>query len=386
MHDIDPVLARRSLELIQREVETHATQVVGCHFPGLQAARGVGGESPGEMTRPHGVRRCVGATALMVPLLIGSAACSSAERAESARARPAVPDTTTSTTSRTDPAAPVPSSTPVGRLAGHRICLDPGHEPYWNVGTSARDRSGGVPTHPSEGISLLEYEVNLAVAYRLVPLLEAEGALVCVTRNSGGALQIEPYDYTGDGLVRPAGVAEEDVGERVQPRIDWANQFGAEILLSIHFNGSEDPSVSGTEVYYSDTSPRAEESLRLATGVMNALLAEFASVGYPAHSRGVGNDRYGRRPPEIRSLLVRHYDAIIRSHGVDPDNCPACDGLLPLGNNPFSLHLGTYVAALVEVEYMTNADVVEQLLLRPDVVDVVARGLADGILAFYGAT
>jgi glyoxylase-like metal-dependent hydrolase (beta-lactamase superfamily II) len=43
MHDIDPVLARRSRELIQREVEAHATQAVGCHFPGLQAARVVGG-------------------------------------------------------------------------------------------------------------------------------------------------------------------------------------------------------------------------------------------------------------------------------------------------------------------------------------------------------
>jgi hypothetical protein len=47
MHDIDPVLARRSLELIQREVEAHATQAVGCHFPGLQAARGVGGAVTG---------------------------------------------------------------------------------------------------------------------------------------------------------------------------------------------------------------------------------------------------------------------------------------------------------------------------------------------------
>jgi hypothetical protein len=33
---------------------------------------------------------------------------------------------------------------------------------------------------------------------------------------------------------------------------------------------------------------------------------------------------------------------------------------------------------------MTNPDVVERLLLRPDVVDVVSRGLAQGILAFYG--
>jgi glyoxylase-like metal-dependent hydrolase (beta-lactamase superfamily II) len=39
MHDVDPVLARRSRELIQREVEAHGTAAIGCHFPGLQAAR-----------------------------------------------------------------------------------------------------------------------------------------------------------------------------------------------------------------------------------------------------------------------------------------------------------------------------------------------------------
>ncbi len=44
MHDIDPVLARRSRELIQRELEAHGTSAVGCHFPGLHAARLVGSE------------------------------------------------------------------------------------------------------------------------------------------------------------------------------------------------------------------------------------------------------------------------------------------------------------------------------------------------------
>ena len=43
MHDTDPVLARRSRELIQRELEMHGTQAVGCHFPGLEAARVVSG-------------------------------------------------------------------------------------------------------------------------------------------------------------------------------------------------------------------------------------------------------------------------------------------------------------------------------------------------------
>jgi glyoxylase-like metal-dependent hydrolase (beta-lactamase superfamily II) len=44
MHDVDPHLARRSRELLQRELEAHAgTTAVGCHFPGLRAARVLGG-------------------------------------------------------------------------------------------------------------------------------------------------------------------------------------------------------------------------------------------------------------------------------------------------------------------------------------------------------
>jgi glyoxylase-like metal-dependent hydrolase (beta-lactamase superfamily II) len=43
VHDVNPVLARRSRELIQREMERHATSAVGCHFPGLAASRVLGG-------------------------------------------------------------------------------------------------------------------------------------------------------------------------------------------------------------------------------------------------------------------------------------------------------------------------------------------------------
>jgi len=43
IHDVDPVLARQSRQMIQRELEMHGTAAVGCHFPGLQAARAVSG-------------------------------------------------------------------------------------------------------------------------------------------------------------------------------------------------------------------------------------------------------------------------------------------------------------------------------------------------------
>jgi glyoxylase-like metal-dependent hydrolase (beta-lactamase superfamily II) len=45
MHDVDPVLARRSRELIQRELEAHGSSAVGCHFPGLEAARVLDGKA-----------------------------------------------------------------------------------------------------------------------------------------------------------------------------------------------------------------------------------------------------------------------------------------------------------------------------------------------------
>jgi glyoxylase-like metal-dependent hydrolase (beta-lactamase superfamily II) len=43
MHDVDPIVARRSRELIQRELEAHGSSAVGCHFPGLQSARVLAG-------------------------------------------------------------------------------------------------------------------------------------------------------------------------------------------------------------------------------------------------------------------------------------------------------------------------------------------------------
>jgi glyoxylase-like metal-dependent hydrolase (beta-lactamase superfamily II) len=43
MHDVDPVLARRSRQLIQHELEAHGTSAIGCHFPGLAAGRVISG-------------------------------------------------------------------------------------------------------------------------------------------------------------------------------------------------------------------------------------------------------------------------------------------------------------------------------------------------------
>jgi N-acetylmuramoyl-L-alanine amidase len=285
---------------------------------------------------------------------------------------------------------PAPEAVTVasGPLDGRRICIDPGHDAYWVAGASGRTRGGTVPWHPTAMIPLHEHELTLEVAYRLKMLLEAEGAAVCVTRKpreEGGGLQIDPYDFTGDGRVRTIGQAVEDESERIQPRIDWANAFEAELLLSVHFNGSEDQRARGSEVYFTDVDAEREERRMLAASVLAGLLSELRGAGHEVVDRGLRSDAYQRYTPEATRRLFAHNASAIRENGLDPANCPTCYRLLTTGNNPMSLHLGHYIGVLIEVEFLSNPDVVEGFLLRPDAFDVVAKGLLHGLRDYYAA-
>ena len=228
-----------------------------------------------------------------------------------------------------------------------------------------------------------EHEITLSVATRLQALLEVDGAAVCVTRKSreeGGGLQQEPVDFTGDGR---ASLPIEDVPELMQPRIDWANDFGAEVLLSIHFNGSTDPTARGSEVYYTDAGPTAEAGRRLSDAVLTGLLAELEAAGHRAVDRGLRSDRYQRYSPAETARLIATNAAAVVANGHDPAKCSECYRLVTMGNNPMSPRPGRYLAVLVEVEFLSNPDVVESFLLRPDSLDVIASGLYRGVRAYF---
>lgn len=318
-------------------------------------------------------------------------ACSSKPRAAAEAVPPAATEFVATVVLATIAPTPLPTpepppTPPAGPLAGRRICLDPGHDVYWVPGAAGRNRAGVLARHPVEGVLLNEHELTLSVAYRLKPLLEADGAEVCVTRkprDQGGVLQIEPYDYTGDGRVRTSGFVE-DGPERIQPRIDWANQFGAEVLVSIHFNGLEDQSVRGTEAYYTDAGPRRQDGRRLAQTLIAGLLAEMRGAGYVGIDRGPRSDAYQRYSPEETRRAFANHTAIISANGSDPANCPECYRLLTMGTNPMSMRKGTYLGVLVEVDFLSNTSVVEGFFLRPDSLDVIARGLHQGLRSYFG--
>ncbi|MFN8645284.1 MAG: N-acetylmuramoyl-L-alanine amidase [Gemmatimonadales bacterium] len=115
-------------------------------------------------------------------------------------------------------------------LRGRRIVVDPGHPPAGATG----------PT------GLREAEANLAVSLELARLLEAEGALVVLTRRTDAAL---------------------DLGARLR----LADSVDAEVLVSIHNNALPDGvnpfTNNGSSVFYNH--PR---SLPLAADLQAALV------------------------------------------------------------------------------------------------------------------
>lgn len=128
-----------------------------------------------------------------------------------------------------------PRIDPVRPLAGLYIGVDPGHPPGGGTG----------PT------GLTEAEANLAVAQKLVPLLEAAGARVLMLRTTP-----DPVDL---GL---------------RPRM--AADSGVHVLVSIHNNAFPDGvnpfTNAGTSAYYYQP-----QSLDLARAVQAALLAALGT-------------------------------------------------------------------------------------------------------------
>ncbi|MBA3445364.1 MAG: N-acetylmuramoyl-L-alanine amidase [Gemmatimonadales bacterium] len=123
-----------------------------------------------------------------------------------------------------------PRLTATSPLRGRIIALDPGHPPLGSTG----------PT------GLREAEANLAVAFQLRTMLEADGARVLMTRTSDSAVDL-------------------------WPRVAMAEESGAELLVSIHNNALPDGinpfTNNGTSVFYNQ--PR---SVTLASAIQRSLV------------------------------------------------------------------------------------------------------------------
>ncbi len=114
-------------------------------------------------------------------------------------------------------------------VAGHRVVVDPGH--------------GGDDPGCTSYSGVYEKHVNWPIAVALKARLERAGAVVRMTRN-------------GDESINAYG------------RADVANNWGAEVVMSIHCNAHVRPDPSGSEVWHYGNSA---DSLRFAKLTMASL-------------------------------------------------------------------------------------------------------------------
>ena len=185
----------------------------------------------------------------------------------------------------------------------------------------------------ASGAGVGEYRHTLDVAFRIVPLLEAAGLRVRLSRTDDAPL---------------SAMAHRDPTERI--RIEQEARIAAvgrvRIYVSVHFNAIGDRRIGGTETYYNADNFGAE-SLRLARALQGQVVAAIREQGYPTVDRGAKEDLRAGKP-------YGHF---------------------------FSLR-GGIPSVLVEGLFLSHAT--EAALLTDDTMrEAIARGYVGGILEYF---
>ncbi|HET7093723.1 MAG TPA: N-acetylmuramoyl-L-alanine amidase [Thermomicrobiales bacterium] len=195
------------------------------------------------------------------------------------------------------PPTAAPAATPQIAAAGAHpiVCLDPGHggSDLGNVRLAA------------DKIELQEKDLTLSVSQALADRLRADNFDVVLTRTTDAEVNPNNDDVNGDGTVAPTdGEAETDQLDDLQARVNICNAANADLLVSVHFNSSENVHLAGYEVWYNDKRPFSDRSKSFATLVHEELGKAFAAAGYEANDRGIGADDLAVLGPARPGKLV----------------------------------------------------------------------------------
>lgn len=208
------------------------------------------------------------------------------------------------------------------------ICLDPGH--------GARD-SGAVSTY--DGVEYQEADLVLRIALYLRAELESyENVKVIMTRT----------DRQGEmPTINP---------EKVKPRVDFAVQHGADVLISLHLNSLDDKSVQGVMMLTSNGYYN-KECADIGNGLGTNLLLSLSQLGL--YNRG----HLKRNSSEYRNPdgTVADYYGIVRE-GIR-QNIPSL---------------------IVEHCYLSNESDFRNYLSTDEKLHELAVADANGIAAYYG--
>ena len=144
-------------------------------------------------------------------------------------------------------------SAPVGRLSGVSIGIDPGHQARQNsekeaVAPGSKEMKMKVSSGTAGVKSRVnEYEVNLAIGLQLRDALEALGCEVYMTRETN------------------------DVDISNQERAKMMNEYGVDLVLRLHCDGSDNSKANGIAMYVNETGSIARDSYVAADYLLNAM-------------------------------------------------------------------------------------------------------------------
>ena len=226
------------------------------------------------------------------------------------------------------------------------VVLDPGHGGVMHYG----DESGAAdPTG-----TLLEKQMTLKVALAAASDLRSMGYRVFLTRTRDQSVNEPPRDLNHDGKI--------DHIDEYNARTLFANRHHADVFVSIHFDGSNDPSIHGTHGYYCPARSFSRQNVRLATAVTASVASTLTHAGYSDPNNGVQTD-VADKIPQTRADYP---------------------WFLVLGPSRHHWITGTAMpGALIETLYMSSPRD-DAAMRRPNIAAAMAKGYADGIRAFFG--
>ncbi len=239
------------------------------------------------------------------------------------------------------------SLAPTSGHVGQTVFIDAGHGGL----------DPGVVGATATGHQVLEKDAALAVASRLAALLRADGYGVVMSRTRDTTvIKLSAADSNYGAITSSA------VHRDLAARAACANAAGANVLISIHFDGFSDPSVGGTETFYDAARPFAASNHRLAADLQSALVARLGVA-----DRGVFTDDQLAAP-----TLTASGDSYNHLIELGPQSPGWVD-------NPSQMP-----GALVEPLFITNP--AEALIASdPAGQQKIADALAAGVLRFASA-
>lgn len=193
--------------------------------------------------------------------------------------------------------SPEPTATPVpGRLAGLKIGIDPGHQAHANseretIAPNSKEKKAKVASGTSgRKTGIPEYVTVLEISLKLRDALLAEGAEVLMTREIN------------------------DVNISNQERAKMMNEWGADLVLRIHCDGSTKKSANGIGLFVNKSYPISAESKKAAQCILPRMVEATGANSRAVYER----DTYtGLNWSEVPCILVEcgymtNYDEDVR--------------------------------------------------------------------------